>query len=150
DDARLLEKWDQEDLCGKTFRLNEGAQKYVLHDGPPYANGNIHIGHAYNKTLKDIVTKAQRMEGKHVPVTPGWDCHGLPIEKKVTEEHPNLSRPELKKKCRAYAQHWIDVQRKEFKALGVLMDWAHPYVTMDYRYEADIMRAFGDFVAEGF
>jgi len=150
DDARLLEKWDQEDLCGKTFWLNEGAQKYVLHDGPPYANGNIHIGHAYNKTLKDIVAKAQRMEGKHVPVTPGWDCHGLPIEKKVTEEHPNLSRPELKKKCRAYAQHWIDVQRKEFKALGVLMDWAHPYVTMDYRYEADIMRAFGDFVAEGF
>lgn len=150
DDKRLLEKWQQEDLYKKTFYLHEGSAKYVLHDGPPYANGHIHIGHAYNKILKDIVTKAQRMEGNHVPVTPGWDCHGLPIEKKVSEEHPYASPQELKKACRAYAAHWIDVQRNEFKALGVLMDWSRPYITMDYHYEADIMRAFGDFVDKGY
>ena len=97
-----------------------------MHDGPPYANGHIHLGHAYNKILKDIVTKSQRMFGKHVPVTPGWDCHGLPIELKVTQENPGLSRSDLKKACRAYATKWIDIQREEFKKLGVLMDWDQP------------------------
>ncbi|MBN1549556.1 isoleucine--tRNA ligase [Candidatus Babeliales bacterium] len=149
-DAQLLQRWDKEDLSRKTFDLNKGKKKFLLHDGPPYANGHIHLGHAYNKILKDMVAKSQRMSGKHVPVTPGWDCHGLPIELKVTQEHPNLDSQDLKKACRAYAKKWIDIQRHEFKQLGVLMDWVHPYETMDPRYEAAILRAFGSFVKQGY
>lgn len=150
DDAELLQRWQNEDIYKKTFESNADKERYVLHDGPPYANGHIHIGHAYNKILKDMVTKSQRMSGKNVPVTPGWDCHGLPIELKVTQENPGLSRHDLQKACRAYAKKWVDVQRQEFKALGVFMDWDRPYETMDFAYEADIMRAFGQFVKEGF
>lgn len=149
-DPAMIQRWQQENLYKKTFVLNEPHTKYILHDGPPYANGHIHIGHAYNKVLKDIVAKAHRMMGKHVPVTPGWDCHGLPIEQKVAQEHGGASRSELKKACRAYAQKWIDVQREEFKRLGVLMDWDHPYTTMSFDYEASILQAFGQFVAGGY
>src|SRR3984885_16256173 len=106
DDPLMLVRWQQEDLYKKAFYHNEGNEKFILHDGPPYANGHIHLGHAYNKILKDIVTKSQRMMGKHVPVTPGWDCHGLPIEKKVTETNPNLSHQDLKIACREYALRW--------------------------------------------
>ncbi|MDP3888995.1 MAG: isoleucine--tRNA ligase, partial [bacterium] len=150
DDPALIERWQKDDLYKKTFAQNNGADKFILHDGPPYANGHIHIGHAYNKILKDIITKSQRMLGKHVPVTPGWDCHGLPIEQKVTQENPGLSRTELKKACRVYAQKWVDIQREEFKQLGVLMDWDHPYLTMNFGYEASILRAFGQFVDAGY
>lgn len=149
DDPAMLKRWADEDLYAKSFVHNKGQTKYILHDGPPYANGHIHIGHAYNKVLKDIVTKVQRMFGNHVPVTPGWDCHGLPIEKKVTEQNPGLSNQDLKKACRAYAAGWIDIQREEFKALGVLMDWSHPYTTMNFEYESKILQAFGDFVSQG-
>lgn len=149
-DFKLLKRWADEDLYSKTFYAHQGAQKYVLHDGPPYTNGNIHIGHAYNKILKDFVTKYQRMTGKHVPVTPGWDCHGLPIELKVAKENPGLSKVELQQACRKYAKKWLDIQREEFKALGVLMNWAHPYATMDFDYEANIMRSFADFVEKGY
>lgn len=149
DDPEMLKRWAHEDLYAKSFVHNSGQTKYILHDGPPYANGHIHIGHAYNKILKDIVTKVQRMFGHHVPVTPGWDCHGLPIEKKVTEQNPGLSPQELKKACREYAAGWIDIQREEFKALGVLMDWNHPYTTMSFDYEAKILQAFGEFVSQG-
>jgi isoleucyl-tRNA synthetase len=150
DDPAMLQRWAQENLSEKTFTHNKGKAQFILHDGPPYANGNIHIGHAYNKIIKDIVVKSQRMFGKHAPVTPGWDCHGLPIELKVSQEHKGASRQELKKACRAYAQKWIDVQREEFKSLGVLMDWERPYLTMDYGYEASILRAFGEFVDAGY
>jgi isoleucyl-tRNA synthetase len=150
DDPAMLARWEQEELYAKAFSLNAGKETFILHDGPPYANGHLHLGHAYNKILKDIVTKSQRMLGKHVPVTPGWDCHGLPIEFKVSQEHPGLNSVELKKKCRAYAQHWIEIQRTEFKRLGVVMDWDHPYSTMDYGYEAAVIRAFGEFVAQGY
>lgn len=146
DDVQMVKRWQEQDLFTQSFEHNAGSEKYILHDGPPYANGNIHIGHAYNKILKDITTKAQRMMGKHVPVTPGWDCHGLPIELKVTQENPGLKGAELKKACRVYAQKWIDVQREEFKRLGVLMDWDRPYLTMDFEYEAAILRAFGNLV----
>jgi isoleucyl-tRNA synthetase len=149
-DPAMIQRWQEENLYTKTFVQNEESEKYILHDGPPYANGHIHIGHAYNKILKDIITKAHRMMGKHVPVTPGWDCHGLPIEQKVAQEHVGASRAELKQACRAYAQKWIDVQREEFKRLGVLMDWDHPYTTMSHGYEASILQAFGDFVAGGY
>ena len=150
EDKELLERWEKENLYTKTFNANEGSAKYILHDGPPYANGPIHMGHAYNKILKDIITKSQRMLGKHVPVIPGWDCHGLPIELKVSKDNPGLSKAELQKACREYANKWIDVQRNQFRELGVLMNWAHPYLTMNFRYEAEIMRAFSQFVEQGF
>ena len=150
-DPLMLKRWSEEDLYKKSFEHNKGKEKYILHDGPPYANGHLHLGHAYNKILKDMVCKVQRMSGKHVPVTPGWDCHGLPIERKVTEENKELTSPqEIKKACRAYAEHWINVQRGEFKDLGVLMDWANPYLTMAPGYEASTLRAFASFVAQGF
>ncbi len=134
----------------RSFNAHKGAEKFILHDGPPYANGHIHIGHAYNKILKDIVCKSQRMMGKHVPVTPGWDCHGLPIEFKVAKKIQNFTGAALKKACAQYAQKWIDVQRQEFKQLGVLMDWDNPYLTMDAGYEAHTLNAFGIFVERGY
>lgn len=149
-DPALLARWKEEDLYSKSFEQNKGEKTFILHDGPPYANGNIHLGHAYNKILKDIVTKSQRMSGKHVPVTPGWDCHGLPIELKVSKEFPGLSSQALKKECRAYAAKWVDIQRQEFIKLGVVMNWDKPYKTMDYSYEASILRAFGNFVNDGY
>lgn len=150
DDPALVSRWEKEGLYEKSFMAHKGAEKFILHDGPPYANGHIHAGHAYNKILKDIVTKSQRMMGKHVPVIPGWDCHGLPIELKVTQENPGLKGSALKKACRAYAQKWIDIQCQEFKRLGVLMNWEHYYATMSHEYESSILRAFADFVAQGF
>lgn len=150
DDPIMLESWKKKNIYEKTFKLHKGNKKFILHDGPPYANANIHLGSSYNKMLKDIIAKSQRMMGKQVPITPGWDCHGLPIELKVTKEHPNLSRSELKKACRAYATEWINIQRQEFKDLGVFMDWDHPYSTMDSCYEADIIRVFGVLVEKGY
>jgi isoleucyl-tRNA synthetase len=149
-DPIMLARWADEQLYTKATACHEGAKKFILHDGPPYANGNIHLGHAYNKILKDIASKSQRMMGFHTPVIPGWDCHGLPIELKVTQEHPGIAGVELKKACRDYAMGWINIQRDEFKALGVVMDWENPYITMSPSYEASILRAFGDFVDKGF
>jgi len=151
DDPKMLERWESNDMYRKTFDKNKDRETFILHDGPPYANGHLHLGHAYNNVLKDIVTKSQRMMGKHVPVTPGWDCHGLPIEFNVRKENPGVSnKVELKKKCREYAQKWVDIQREERKRLGVFMDWDRPYLTMNYGYEASILRAFGEFVDGGY
>lgn len=150
DDPAIIARWNSEKLFDTSYTHNAGAAKYILHDGPPYANGPIHLGHAYNKILKDIVCKSFRMQGFHVPVIPGWDCHGLPIELRVAQENPNASRVELIGACRQWAQNWIDVQRLSFKNLGVLMHWDKPYVTMDYSYEASIVSSFGDFVDKGF
>src|SRR3989304_9486745 len=102
-DPQLLERWDRENLYQESFNIHSDSEKFILHDGPPYANGHIHLGHAYNKILKDIITKSQRMSGKHVPVTPGWDCHGLPIELKVTQENQDLEPVDLEKKGRGEA-----------------------------------------------
>lgn len=150
DDPALVARWQKEGLYEKSFMVHKGSDKFILHDGPPYANGHIHAGHAYNKILKDIVCKSQRMMGKQVPTIPGWDCHGLPIELKVTQENPGLKGSALKKACRAYAQKWIDTQKDEFKRLGVLMNWNEYYATMSFAYESSILRAFGEFVAQGF
>ncbi len=129
-----------------------GRPKFVLHDGPPYANGNIHIGHALNKILKDMVVRSQQMAGKDSNYVPGWDCHGLPIEWKVEEEFyrkKGKTKPDFKdpaaiiafrQECRAYAEHWLSVQREEFKRLGVVGDWDHPYSTMSFPAEAQIAR----------
>ncbi len=133
----------------------------MLHDGPPYANGNIHIGHALNKILKDVVTRSQQMLGYDFNYVPGWDCHGLPIEWKIEEENyrsknkakPNFSDPAamvaFRQECRAYAQKWLDVQREEFKRLGVEGDWDHPYTTMSFPAEAQIARELMKFAANG-
>jgi isoleucyl-tRNA synthetase len=119
----------------------------VLHDGPPYANGNIHIGHALNKILKDLVVRSQQMLGKDSNYVPGWDCHGLPIEWKIEEQYrakgkdkDEVDKVEFRKECRAFAEKWIDVQREEFKRLGVEGDWEDPYQTMSYDAEAQIAR----------
>ena len=150
DDPALLARWQKENLYQASYECNEGKEKFILHDGPPYSNGNIHIGHAYNKILKDIVCKSQRMMGKNVPTIPGWDCHGLPIELKVTQENPGLKGAALTKACRVYAQKWIDIQKEEFKQLGVLMNWDNYYTTMSYSYESSILKAFAVFVQKGY
>lgn len=149
-DPQVLQRWNDEKLSEKTFHHNKGKKTFILHDGPPYANGDIHLGHAFNKILKDIFAKSERMSGKHVPVIPGWDCHGLPIELKVTEQQPGLSRKELKIACREYAQKWVDTQRDSFKDLGVQMHWDKPYTTMSYDYESKILEAFAKFYQEGY
>ena len=150
-EPKLLERWQRMNLYGKLREAAKGRAKFTLHDGPPYANGNIHIGHALNKILKDLVTRSQQMLGFDSNYVPGWDCHGLPIEWKIEEEYiakgkpkPNMSDPvamtAFRQECRAFAEHWLNVQREEFKRLGVEGDWAHPYSTMTYPAEAQIAR----------
>src|SRR4051812_11540437 len=160
-EPEILARWERLNLYGRLRQTAKGRTKFVLHDGPPYANGNIHIGHALNKILKDVVTRSQQMLGYDSNYVPGWDCHGLPIEWKIEEENyrsknkqkPNLSDPDamvaFRKECRAYAQHWIDVQREEFKRLGVEGDWDHPYTTMSFPAEAQIARELMKFAANG-
>ncbi|MFT6765259.1 MAG: isoleucyl-tRNA synthetase [Alteromonas naphthalenivorans] len=150
EDPKIIDRWKQDDIYAKAFEKNKGKTAFLLHDGPPYANGNIHLGHAYNKILKDIISKSERMAGKHVPITPGWDCHGLPIELKVSKENPEANAQELRKKCRESANHWIKAQKEQFKDLGVLMDWDNPYLTMDYKQEANTVRAFATCVDGGY
>ncbi len=150
DDAAMIEKWRALNIYTKTFYANQGNKKFILHDGPPYANGHIHLGSGYNKILKDINAKAHRMMGLHVPITPGWDCHGLPIEHKVVKEKPGLDRVSLKKACRDYAAEWINVQRREFQELGVLMDWDRPYTTMQPAYEGSILEVLATLCKKGF
>src|SRR5712672_1908148 len=152
----ILARWEKLGLYGRLRAAAKGRVKFVLHDGPPYANGNIHIGHALNKILKDVVTRSQQMMGSDSNYVPGWDCHGLPIEWKIEEEYRAKGRNkdavpinEFRRECRAFAQHWIDVQRLEFKRLGVEGDWDHPYSTMDYAAEAQIARELMKFVANG-
>ncbi len=134
--------WDADNLYGRIREKSEGRELYILHDGPPYANGNIHIGTALNKILKDIIVRSRQMVGFNAIYVPGWDCHGLPIEHNVDKEmgqrKAEISHADFRRKCRAYAEKWIDIQREEFKRLGVLGEWENPYLTMKYRYEAII------------
>jgi isoleucyl-tRNA synthetase len=160
-EPEILARWQKLDLYHRLREAARGRPKFVLHDGPPYANGNIHFGHALNKILKDVVTRSQQMLGFDSNYVPGWDCHGLPIEWKIEEENyrakgktkPDLSQPAamvaFRKECRAYAEHWIDVQREEFKRLGVEGDWEHPYSTMDFFAEAQIARELMKFAKNG-
>ena len=152
-EPEMLAWWEQERLYERLQEAGKARPRYVLHDGPPYANGRIHIGHALNKILKDIIVKSKTMAGFHVPYVPGWDCHGLPIEhqvlKELGEKKSQLDTPAIRKLCREYAQKYVTIQRDEFKRLGVFGDWDHPYLTMDPAYEATILRAFGTFVEKG-
>ncbi len=152
----LLQRWEQIGLFARQRDASKGREKFVLHDGPPYANGNLHIGHALNKILKDVINRAQQMLGKDAVYVPGWDCHGLPIEWKIEEEYRAKKRSkddvpilEFRKQCRDFAAHWIEVQREEFKRLGVIGDWAHPYTTMEFAAEAQIAREIGKFLMNG-
>jgi isoleucyl-tRNA synthetase len=152
-EPEILTYWDEVGLYAKLRDLGHGRPKFVLHDGPPYANGDIHIGHAVNKILKDIIVKSKTLSGFDAPYVPGWDCHGLPIElnveKKVGKVGQKVDAPAFREKCRDYARKQVDGQRKDFIRLGVVGDWAHPYLTMDYRFEADIVRSLGRIVANG-
>jgi isoleucyl-tRNA synthetase len=160
-EPEILARWQKLGLYERLRAAAKGRPRFVLHDGPPYANGNIHIGHALNKILKDVVTRSQQMLGYDSNYVPGWDCHGLPIEWKIEEENyrakgkpkPDLSNPEalveFRRECRAFAEHWIKVQRAEFERLGVTGDWAHPYTTMDFFAEAQIARELMKFAANG-
>ncbi len=152
-EPEMLAWWDQQKLYEQIQAMGQGRPRYVLHDGPPYANGRIHIGHALNKVLKDIIVKSKTMAGFHAPYVPGWDCHGLPIEhqvmKELGEKKQGLDVSEIRKLCRAYAEKYVDIQRDEFKRLGVLGEWERPYLTMTPNYEATIIREFGKFVERG-
>ena len=152
-EPELLASWEQERLYEQIQEAGKGRPLYVLHDGPPYANGRIHIGHALNKILKDIIVKSKTMAGYQVPYVPGWDCHGLPIEHQVLKELGDkkklLDTPAIRKLCREYAEKFYTIQREEFQRLGILGDWQRPYLTMNPGYEATIIREFGKFVERG-
>ncbi len=153
-EPELLAFWEKNDIYGRMTAANEGRERYVLHDGPPYANGHIHMGTAMNKVLKDIIVKSRNMMGLKAEYVPGWDCHGLPIEHKVAMELKEKGKTgvpptTVRRICRDYARKWLDVQRKEFKRLGVFGVWDRPYMTMDPAYEAATARELGNFVRNG-
>ncbi|MBI5275470.1 MAG: isoleucine--tRNA ligase [Burkholderiales bacterium] len=146
-----VKEWEDQGLYKRLRVARQGRQKFVLHDGPPYANAQIHMGHAVNKVLKDMIVKARQLKGLDAAYIPGWDCHGLPIENAIEKKHGrNLPRDEMQAKSRAYATEQIDIQRADFKRLGVLGDWDHPYRTMDFVNEADEIRAFKRVIERGF
>ncbi|MFC1869592.1 isoleucine--tRNA ligase, partial [Thermodesulfobacteriota bacterium] len=152
-EPEMLEKWEREALYHTIRRASKGRKRYMLHDGPPYANGHIHMGTAFNKILKDIIIKSKQMSGFDAPYVPGWDCHGLPIEHKVEmelgEKINSMTQVEVRHYCREYAERYVDIQRAEFKRLGVLGEWERPYLTMNFPYEAMIVREFGKFALNG-
>src|SRR5262245_21561159 len=146
-----VEQWQTGKLYERIREASKGRPKFVLHDGPPYANGDIHIGHAVNKILKDIVVKSKTLSGFDAPYVPGWDCHGMPIEVQIEKLHgKNLPVHETQRLCRAYAAEQVERQKKDFQRLGVLGDWDHPYLTMAYRNEADEIRALGMLLKKGY
>lgn len=144
-----LAKWEEGGLYTRIQEARQGAPLFVLHDGPPFANGDVHMGTALNKVLKDFIIKSRTMLGYRAPFVPGWDCHGLPIEFKVVKETRGLSPVEVRRRSEEYARQFIDIQRRQFRRLGVFGDWEHPYLTLDPGYEAEIIRAFGRFVERG-
>jgi isoleucyl-tRNA synthetase len=155
-EPEILERWARLDLYRRQREAAAGREKFVLHDGPPYANGHLHMGTAFNKILKDVVNRNQQMLGKDAVYVPGWDCHGLPIEWQIEQRYRKegldkdaVPIAEFRRECREFAEHWIDVQRSEFVRLGVIGDWDHPYTTMAYAAEAGIYRELGRFLLSG-
>ena len=152
----LLERWTRIGLYQRLRENRAGAERFILHDGPPYANGDLHMGHAMNKVLKDVIVRSQTLLGKDAPYVPGWDCHGLPIEWKVEEGYraKKLNKDEVdpvafRAECRAYAAKWVEIQREQFKRLGVMGDWDDPYLTMDFASEAAIVAELLTFAETG-
>ncbi|HZA66080.1 MAG TPA: isoleucine--tRNA ligase [Geminicoccaceae bacterium] len=155
-EPEILERWQRQDLYRRLRESAAGREKFILHDGPPYANGHLHMGTALNKILKDVVNRSQQMLGKDAVYVPGWDCHGLPIEWQIEQRYREAGKDkdavpiaEFREECREFAEHWIDVQRAEFKRLGVVGDWDHPYTTMAYEAEAGIFRELAKFLLSG-
>ena len=150
-EPQVIGRWEAMDLYGRIRERRAGAPRFVLHDGPPYANGRIHLGTALNKILKDFVVRSRTMAGFDAPYVPGWDCHGLPIELMVDRELGPKKREmtvvDFRRACRKYAEKYVGVQRDEFKRLGVMGAWSDPYLTMNFGYQAAIIRALGKFVA---
>ncbi|MFT8317202.1 MAG: isoleucine--tRNA ligase [Sporolactobacillus sp.] len=149
----MQQKWDQEHLYEQSLKNNQGKPSFILHDGPPYANGNIHIGHAENKTIKDIINRYKSMTGYQTPYVPGWDTHGLPIEQQLAKQgidRKKMSVAELREKCEEYALGQVDRQKKQFKRLGVRADWEHPYLTLDKAFEAEQIEVFGAMAKKGY
>ena len=152
----ILARWQEQDFYANLRNRRRGREKFILHDGPPYANGDMHIGHALNHILKDMVVRTQTLLGKDAPYVPGWDCHGLPIEWKVEEQYrkkklnkDEVPQQEFRAECRAYAQHWVDTQREQLKRLGINADWDNPYLTMDFQAEATIVSELLKFAESG-
>jgi len=155
-EPELLQRWERIGLWDKLREQSRERERFILHDGPPYANGHLHIGHALNKILKDVINRSQQMMGKDAHYVPGWDCHGLPIEWKIEEQYraqgkdkDEVPTVEFRRECREFADHWIDIQRTEFKRLGVMGDWDAPYLTMSYDAEAQIAAEIGKFLMNG-
>jgi isoleucyl-tRNA synthetase len=151
-EPETVKRWAETRVYERLLAARAGKPRFVLHDGPPYANGHIHLGTALNKVLKDIIVKHRAMTGRLAPYVPGWDCHGLPIELNVEKElgrakKEAMPKPEVRALCRAYADRFVAVQREEFRRLGVLGDWEHPYLTTDPSYEAEEVRALGRCIA---
>ena len=152
-EPEILKFWEEMDLYSKISEKNKNKPKFILHDGPPYANGPIHLGHVVNKVLKDIIIKSKIFSGYNSPYVPGWDCHGLPIElnveKKSGKANIDISPEEFRSQCREYANQQIAIQRNDFKRLGVVADWKNPYKTMDFKFEANIIRSLGKIIEAG-
>ena len=148
-----IEHWRKTDLYGRIQKKNAGCPKFILHDGPPFTNGDVHIGTALNKILKDVILRYKSMKGFSTPYVPGWDCHGLPIEHKVTrmlrEQKRELGTAELREECAKFSSEFIEKQRSQFIRLGIMADWANEYKTKNPAYEADILRTFAAFVERG-
>ncbi|MBY0510052.1 MAG: class I tRNA ligase family protein, partial [Rhodospirillaceae bacterium] len=155
-EPKLLARWEGMNLYKRLRETAQGREKFVLHDGPPYANGNLHIGHALNKILKDTIVRARQMTGYDSNYVPGWDCHGLPIEWKIEEDYraqgknkDDVPAIEFRRQCREFAAKWVEVQKGEFKRLGIIGDWENPYTTMSFGAEAQIVRELGKYVMNG-
>ncbi|MEK7879625.1 MAG: class I tRNA ligase family protein, partial [candidate division NC10 bacterium] len=158
-EPEMLRRWDAADIYARLRQAGRDRPLWILHDGPPYANGHIHMGHVLNKVLKDFIVKSRSMLGYNAVYVPGWDCHGLPIEHQVDKElgldqanvdvRRAMDPVEKRRRCREYAMKFIEIQREEFRRLGVFGDWSAPYLTMDPAYQAVIVREFGRFVGRG-
>ena len=155
-EPKLVARWRDMRLYEKLREGSRGREKFVLHDGPPYANGDLHLGHALNKILKDVINRAQQMSGKDAPYVPGWDCHGLPIEWIVEEQYrarkqskDSVPLAQFRQECRDFAARWVEIQKEQFQRLGVIGDWDHPYLTMSFDAEAQIVREIGKFLVNG-
>ena len=150
-EPQWVKQWQEQKVYEKIRKASKGRPKFILHDGPPYANGDIHLGHAVNKILKDMIVKTRQFAGFDAPYVPGWDCHGMPIEIQIEKKYgKHLPVAEVQSKARAYALEQIDRQRKDFKRLGVLGGWDRPYMTMNFSNEADEIRALGRILDKGY
>ena len=151
-EPQIQQKWKEQDLYQKILKKNEGNPSYILHDGPPYANGSVHMGHALNKILKDFITRYKSMQGFYTPYVPGWDTHGLPIEQALTKKgvkRKEMSISEFRDRCQAFAMEQIEIQKKDFERLGINGDFQNPYITLKPEFEAAQIRLFGEMADKG-